>query len=161
MLTGRRFAAAVIVVSLLAPLAACIPGDPDYSPVGFTLLNGRVAAVVPQCGDEKVVGMEAEADPYDENGKLREESQLFWKVSGLKQLDSTGPFVVGDPAAWERESDSLVATLPDSFLVSVETTRRRAVSSVRRAALDGLPGDQVLIDGNAGSLASLTKKWSC
>jgi hypothetical protein len=157
----KRSVAMVTAVALLVALAGCLPGDPDPSPVGLISVQGQPAAVIPSCDDEQVLGITIEADAYDQNGNLKPESEILWKVTDPKQPDSTGPFVIGDRQPWATENKPVTGSLPDRYLVSIETTRRNAGSFLERSKITTLKDGQVLIDGNPGSLDSLAERWGC
>jgi hypothetical protein len=149
--------ACLLAMTLL--LAGCYMGDPEGSPVGIVSIDGRVAAVVPPCGDEYVEELSVEEDAFDDDGAPRPTSRLLWSVAGPKQ--PSGPFVVGDAALWKSETVPLTEALPAIFVLSITTTRRMAVSGVSQSAVAGLTQDQVLIDGAVASLSALAEKWEC
>ncbi|WP_173054892.1 hypothetical protein [Phytohabitans houttuyneae] len=145
---------------LVAPLAACF-GDPEASPVGFVNTGGQAAAVIPACADEDVLSLAVDDDPYDEAGSLKPESDTLWKVSDPRQPRSTGPFVIGDTSPWRTESTALNGELPNSYMLSIETTRRLATSHFDKTRVASLGDREVLIDGEVGSLKDLAKRWGC
>lgn len=157
----KRPAGAMTTGALLIALAGCLPGHPDPSPVGLAFVQGQLAAVVPNCDQEKVVGLTVETAPYDQHGSLKPESEILWQVADLNQPASTGPYIIGDPQPWAIEKKPVTGSLPDSYLVSIETTNRVATSPVERSKVANLTDGQILVDGTPGFLDSLAERWGC
>ncbi|MEV4620601.1 hypothetical protein AB0J74_18070 [Asanoa sp. NPDC049573] len=141
-------------------LAGCHLGDPAGSSAGVVSVDGRVAVVVPPCGDEYVQELSVEEDGVDAGGAPRPTSRQLWHVVGMPR-DRRGPFVIGDATGWTSERVPLTEPLPAIFVVSVTTTRRIAASGVSASAVAGLADGQVLIDSNVSSLAALSEQWEC
>ncbi|GIF47192.1 hypothetical protein DFJ67_7183 [Asanoa ferruginea] len=154
-----RLLAAAVAASLL--LAGCYMGDPTADPAGVVSVDGQVAAVVPQCGDEYVAGLTIEEYPYEEDVSVQPTSRVLWSVSGARKQRSTGPFVIGDAGPWKSEAVPLTGPLPAMFMLSITTSRRTAVSGIEQSMAQGLKHDQVLVDGATLPSSALAEKWGC